>query len=377
MTAIYYTPAEHYQTIIAAATTAALAACNAVSQAATAATRYANALACQKGTSFCTLDEYARFLAMEECAAGALLPAQEAAQAMENVQRAAEIAAEAFAEGGTSNCGGIVGSGEEWADAVEFLRMSQRASPQMYAQYGSNDFDGRVVVAAKPPYHTDETAWADVDEFLNIAAHEQFVVMDSASSGESNESESGSDSSAAQSELESEWTALTDSIELADAVAHSEHICAQLQPSHQSETTTRTPHPMPLVSLQPDKKIGDWTGGFLVKQDKGRSVHSAFGEVTEILPFKTLIMVEETPEYQLSKFVQIPYESLLDMAEFEYSKPVELGEYAMGLLKVDGPGDKLMYGMGRVIGVKHDASLYLVRNGFEDMGVDICDEIED
>ncbi|KAL4953757.1 hypothetical protein BDW69DRAFT_164554 [Aspergillus filifer] len=190
------------------------------------------------------------------------------------------------------------------------------------------------------------------------------------------DTDSYSDDSSSTEALE-EWAALKESWKVEDAAARAEYISKHLKPATKPSKPigTQTPKTLPILSRNENKKLGDWTGGLLVKHDKHRTVYSAYGKITEILPFKTLVVIEETPNYPSSQFLRIPNRYPHDLAEIEYTKPIELGGLALGLLKCDEPGDELKYGLGKVVAVRRDASVYLVNNGMEDMGVDVCNEV--
>ncbi|KAL4944380.1 hypothetical protein BDV06DRAFT_92437 [Aspergillus oleicola] len=361
---------DHYRTAIEAATTAALAASNAASQAATAAAQYANALACRDIPVSSVLDEQDRDSIMEEYATAASVAAIEAADASENARRAAEIAVEAAESAGASAVlnGPSDCSSQTYVDSLAYAPKDWCTSPVCKAP-GCNESDSRFSFSCQYP---DDKEWIEIQGSLKMAALEYLEAMLSGF-----DSDSGSDDSSSP-EVVDEWAALKNLWKVEDESAHAEYISTHLQQpvAKQKEINgTRTPVLSPLLSCNENKKLGDWTGGLLVKHDKHRTVHSAYGKITEILTFKTLVVVEETPNYPASQFQYVPSRYLHDMAGIEYSKPVELGGLALGLLRCNEPGNELKYGFGKVVAVRRDASIYLVSNGMEDMGVDVCDEV--
>ncbi|KAL4797801.1 hypothetical protein BDV19DRAFT_386838 [Aspergillus venezuelensis] len=363
--------AEHYQTAIEAATTAALAASNAAQQAAIAAAQYANAIACKDIPAYGVFDQEDVDLLMEEYAAAASVAAVESAEASGNARRAAEIALEAAERAKASAViESPVTSSEEYTESS--CSTAAWLSTPATEKCGCDEFDVPVSFTGQ---NREDDEWKDIQGALNTAALE---YLESMMYETDSDSDTSSDDSSSTEALE-EWAALKESWTVEQVAAQAEYIAEHLkpatQPSKPKPMGTQTPKPLPILSRNENKKLGDWTGGLLVKHDKHRTVHSAYGKITEILPFKTLVVVEETPNYPASGFLRIPNRYLHNMAEIEYTKPIELGGLALGLLRCDEPGDELKYGLGKVVAVRRDASVYLVSNGMEDMGVDVCEQV--
>lgn len=304
-----------YTTAVAAASTAALAASNAASSAAAASTHYANALrALVVSLDEGELDEEALTTFLAFCMDGAEEAAAEAVEARENAAAAFALAAEAS---------------ETQPDKAEF------------------EDEGEAETGTE----------TETESELNIFGADRESVMNEWAALRQNLSEyhtPGAD------EPVPTW-AVVETLWDADAVlSHAEANEEQYQGTSHSEQK----------ALPRKDKVGEWSGGLLTKRDRNRTMQTAYGWVTEILRFNLYVAVEPVDRESWMSFSPVSETMLRDAAGYEAGKP-EKGDLALGFYAGEGPGEELLFGFGRVVDVVPGDEVYLVRNGNEEVGVDV------
>ncbi|RDW79129.1 uncharacterized protein DSM5745_05981 [Aspergillus mulundensis] len=139
--------------------------------------------------------------------------------------------------------------------------------------------------------------------------------------------------------------------------------------SSDSPTAHRPPTPPPKSCW--GAEVGEFAGGLVTKRPSAESLYTAFGEVTEILFFDTLVLVEPIDKHDLAGFQKVSLPDLRMFARTVYETPPEIGEESWGFLLTEESDRALLCGVGRVVGVAKDEKVCLVKREDPD-----CEEEE-
>ncbi|KAL4998539.1 hypothetical protein BDV10DRAFT_185148 [Aspergillus recurvatus] len=315
----------------AASSTAALAASNTARNYATATTYLQTALEAITKTAAGEMDADTCAAILAPCLVGAETAASEATEAVENARAAAEIAEEAASD----------------ATKADYVEASEWASD-----------DSSVV-------DINDVSVLDDKEFETESVLAEWTALKDGrarSSGEEEDDDEEVDYDTPRST--SSWTSL-------DALAHAEANEAQYPVSIVVGASTENPPPKTCWGFQ----TGVWADRLLTRKDNPRAMYAAYGEITEILLFRILVVVEPTDEILLSDFQRVSLSRLRGLAQITYAPIPEVGEISCGFRFSDRPGDALRWGFGKVVNVGRDERICLVRNWNEGVGTNSEDDL--